>query len=119
LRAGGAVLAPGSVAPGRPLLPAAHRYQALELEAGVAETAARSPCSMGATCSKLELRAWSTPLEQGSLHWSCARELTRVAVPETEEEWLDASRGKTVHQLEALVTGKRPSGKPSSLSRVS
>jgi hypothetical protein len=34
-------------------------------------------------------------LEQGSLHWSCARELTRVAIPETEEEWLDASRGKT------------------------
>jgi hypothetical protein len=25
-------------------------------------------------------------LEQGSLHWSCARELTRVAVPETEED---------------------------------
>jgi hypothetical protein len=58
-------------------------------------------------------------LEQGSLHWSCARELTRVAIPETEEEWLDAGRGKTVHQLEALVTGKGPGDKPSSPSRVS
>jgi hypothetical protein len=58
-------------------------------------------------------------LEQGSLHWSCARELTRVAVSETEEEWLEASRGKTVHQLEALVTGKGPGDKPSSPSRVS
>jgi hypothetical protein len=58
-------------------------------------------------------------LEQGSLHWSCARELTRVAIPETEEEWLDASRGKTVHQLEALVTGKGPGDNPSSPSRVS
>jgi hypothetical protein len=58
-------------------------------------------------------------LEQGSLHWACARELTRVAIPETEEEWLDASRGKTVHQLEALVTGEGPGDKPSSPSRVS
>jgi 5-methylcytosine-specific restriction endonuclease McrA len=58
-------------------------------------------------------------LEQGSLHWSCARELTRVAIPETEQEWLDASRGKTVHQLEALVTGKGPGDKPSSPSRIS
>jgi hypothetical protein len=58
-------------------------------------------------------------LEQGSLHWSCARELARVVIPETEEEWFDASRGKTVHQLEALVTGKGPGDKPSSPGRVS
>jgi hypothetical protein len=44
---------------------------------------------------------------------------TRVAIPETEEEWLETGRGKTVHQLEALVTGKGPGDKPSSPSRVS
>jgi hypothetical protein len=48
-----------------------------------------------------------------------ARELTRVAIPETEQEWLEASRGKTVHQLEALVTGKGPGDKPTSPGRVS
>jgi RuvA, C-terminal domain len=55
-------------------------------------------------------------LEAGSLNWSCARELTRVAVAQTEREWLEAARGKTVHQLEALVAGRTPGDKPSSPS---
>jgi hypothetical protein len=38
---------------------------------------------------------------------SAVRELTRVAVQETEREWLDAARGKSVRQLEELVAGKR------------
>lgn len=55
-------------------------------------------------------------LEEGSLNWSCARELTRVAVAQTEREWLAVACGKTVHQLEALVAGKTPGDKPSSPS---
>ncbi|HEU4576699.1 MAG TPA: HNH endonuclease signature motif containing protein [Polyangiaceae bacterium] len=55
-------------------------------------------------------------LEQGQLGWCAARELTRVAVRETEVGWLQAARGKTVRQLEQLVAGKRrgdaPSDKP-------
>jgi hypothetical protein len=63
-----------------------------------------------------QLPASRAALEQGRLGWSAVRELTRVAVRETEEGWLDAARGKTVRQLEQLVAGKRrgdaPSDKP-------
>src|SRR6187549_2753843 len=47
-----------------------------------------------------ELPVIARALEQGDLNWSAARELTRVAVPATEREWLEISQGKTVHQLE-------------------
>jgi hypothetical protein len=40
-----------------------------------------------------------------------------VAVAETETEWLEVARGKTVRQLEALVAGKSPGDKPSSASQ--
>ncbi len=56
-------------------------------------------------------------LDRGELHWSCARELTRVAVAESELAWLEAARGKTVHQLEALVAGKSVGDGPSAPSR--
>src|SRR5437667_474239 len=61
-----------------------------------------------------ELPAVAQALETGELSWSAARELTRVAVAETERDWLEVARGKTVHQLEALVAGKSPGDKPSS-----
>jgi hypothetical protein len=61
-----------------------------------------------------ELPAVAQALETGALNWSAARELTRVAVVETERDWLEAARGKTVHQLEALVAGKSPGDRPSS-----
>jgi hypothetical protein len=63
-----------------------------------------------------QLPASRAALEQGRLGWSAVRELTRVAVKETEEAWLRAARGRTVRQLEHLVAGKRrgdaPSDKP-------
>jgi hypothetical protein len=40
------------------------------------------------------------------------RELTRVAVPSTEGAWLDAARGRTVREIEALVSGSRPGSRP-------
>jgi 5-methylcytosine-specific restriction endonuclease McrA len=40
------------------------------------------------------------------------RELTRVAVPETENAWLQLARGKTVRQLEELVAHKSPGDDP-------
>jgi hypothetical protein len=58
-------------------------------------------------------------LEEGVLHWSGARELTRVAVGETEQEWLDFSRGKSVHELESFVAGKAPGDRPSAPARES
>ncbi|HEX4339528.1 MAG TPA: hypothetical protein VH062_26660 [Polyangiaceae bacterium] len=52
------------------------------------------------------------------MNWSAVRELTRVAVAETESAWLDVARGKTVHQLEALVVGKSPGDGPSSAGKL-
>jgi hypothetical protein len=60
-----------------------------------------------------QLPASRAALEQGQLGWSAVRELSRVAVRETEGIWLQAARGKTVRQLEQLVAGKRPGDAPS------
>jgi hypothetical protein len=59
-----------------------------------------------------QLPALSRSLESGSLSWSAMRELTRVAVPETQLAWLDVARGKTVRQLEELVATKSPGDDP-------
>ncbi len=64
-----------------------------------------------------ELPAMADALRSGKLNWSAVRELTRVAVPETEREWLAVAAGKTVHQLEALVNGKQPGDLPATPAR--
>jgi HNH endonuclease len=51
-------------------------------------------------------------LEQGALSWCAARELTRVATADTEVAWLDAARGKTTREIEALVAAKQPGEPP-------
>jgi hypothetical protein len=51
-------------------------------------------------------------LESGAVSWCAARELTRVAVPDTEQAWLDAARGKIQRELEALVASKAPGDAP-------
>jgi hypothetical protein len=61
-----------------------------------------------------ELPATAAELESGALSWSAVRELTRVAVPDTEQGWIEVARGKTVHQLEAIVAGKERGATPSS-----
>ena len=50
-----------------------------------------------------ELPATARALESGLLGWCAVRELTRVAVAETEAQWLAIASGKTVRQLEELV----------------
>jgi len=59
------------------------------------------------------LPALAQALEDGRLSWSAVRELTRVAVAETEHEWLELAAGKSLRQLEELVTGKRLGDRPS------
>lgn len=54
-------------------------------------------------------------LRSGSASWSSLRELTRVATGETEHPWLEASRGKTVREVERLVSGHRPGDLPGDL----
>src|SRR3954471_18535390 len=52
-------------------------------------------------------------LRAGDLSWSAARELTRVATPESERQWLEVARGRTIRQLETLVAGHKPGELPS------
>jgi hypothetical protein len=58
------------------------------------------------------LSALARALDAGEVGWCAVRELTRVAVPETEADWLAAARGKTIRQLEELVANKSPGDTP-------
>lgn len=58
------------------------------------------------------LDATRVALESGEISWSVARELTRVAVAETEAEWLQAASGQRVRDVERLVAGRRPGQTP-------
>ncbi|MHC4225678.1 MAG: hypothetical protein ACYSUN_16930 [Planctomycetota bacterium] len=64
-----------------------------------------------------ELPELARALREGDINWSSARELTRVAVAETETEWLAAAEGKAVRQVEELVSGYLPGDSPSDLVR--
>ena len=64
-----------------------------------------------------ELPLLAEGLKTGALCWSAARELSRVAVEETEAEWIDAAAGKTMRGVERMVArhrkGARPLDRPS------
>jgi hypothetical protein len=51
-----------------------------------------------------ELPDIARELEHGAVTFSAARELTRVATAATEKEWLAAAKGRTVRELEQLVS---------------
>lgn len=51
-------------------------------------------------------------LRDGSISWSAARELTRVADADTEQEWLAVASGRTVREVERLVSGHLPGDRP-------
>ena len=53
----------------------------------------------------VDLPAIASALEQGELSYSAARELTRVATPETEAAWLAASEDKNLREIEEAVSG--------------
>ncbi len=59
-----------------------------------------------------ELPLITEALEKGELARSAVRELSRVAVLETEEAWLEAARGKSLREIEAMVSGHRPGDLP-------
>jgi hypothetical protein len=52
-------------------------------------------------------------LARGELHFSAARELTRVATRDTERAWLDGARGKNLRQIEQAVAGRKRGDRPS------
>ena len=59
-----------------------------------------------------DLPALDGALRAGDRTWSAVREMTRVAVIETEREWLDFSAGRTVRELEQAVRGLRQGDRP-------
>src|SRR5688572_28227722 len=59
-----------------------------------------------------EMPALARSLHEGTLSWSAVRELARVATAETELEWLEAARGRSVHEVERLVSGRRRGARP-------
>ena len=60
------------------------------------------------------LPALERALSSGEISWSAVRELTRVAVSETEHEWLEFARCKTLRQLEQVLAGKHSGDTPAS-----
>src|SRR6187399_3785742 len=59
-----------------------------------------------------ELPETARELQSGHASFSAVRELTRVATPSTEKEWLEAAQGRTVREIEQLVSGHRPGSRP-------
>ncbi len=59
-----------------------------------------------------ELPLIADALEKGELAHSAVRELSRVAIPETEDAWLEAARGKSLREIEAMVSGHKPGHLP-------
>jgi len=59
-----------------------------------------------------ELPLLAEALENSELAHSAVRELSRVAVPETEGDWLEAARGKSLREIEAMVSGHKPGDLP-------
>jgi hypothetical protein len=54
----------------------------------------------------------SRALADGGLSWSVVRELTRAATAETEADWLAYSRGRTVRDVERMISGHAPGSRP-------
>jgi len=63
-----------------------------------------------------ELPLMAAALPAGKLCWSVVRELSRVATPETEAEWIGAVARCTAHDVERMVAqrerGAKPTDKP-------
>jgi hypothetical protein len=56
-------------------------------------------------------------LRSGKLNWSVVRELSRVAVPETEHVWIRTVKRKTAREVERMVSGLAPGDKPTDRRR--
>src|SRR5258706_1721151 len=59
-----------------------------------------------------ELPGMTEALASGELPFTAVRELTRVATPETESEWIDDACRKNVRQVEELVAGHKKGDRP-------
>jgi len=80
-----------------------HLLDYLERDLGLTTRAALERLRIAKELVELPLLA--EEFADGRRHYSVVRELTRVATPETEEEWLDRTRGKSPKQVEEMVSG--------------
>jgi hypothetical protein len=51
-------------------------------------------------------------LNDGWLSYSAVRELTRVATAETEQDWLNKALGKSLREIEVMVSGRKRGDRP-------
>jgi len=51
-------------------------------------------------------------LARGELPYSAARELIRVATPDSEAAWVDAARDRNLREIEQLVADRKPGDRP-------
>jgi hypothetical protein len=58
------------------------------------------------------LSALENELEAGNMPYSVVRELTRVATPETEVNWIDKARGRNYRQVEQMLAGRKKGDEP-------
>lgn len=63
------------------------------------------------------LPALDAALQHNTLGWSAVRELTRVATPATEADWLAAAEGLSARDIERLVSGRAPGDRPTDAAR--
>ncbi|MCB9561145.1 MAG: HNH endonuclease [Kofleriaceae bacterium] len=82
----------------------------LERTLGYGPRAARERLRVATALQVLPVTA--AALTRGDHAYSAVRELTRVCRRDTERAWLDAAAGKTVHEIEAMVAGRKPGDLP-------
>ncbi|MEE8459115.1 MAG: AAA family ATPase [Phycisphaerales bacterium] len=66
-----------------------------------------------------ELPGIDREFRRGGLFWSQVRELIRVATPETEDEWVKFTKGRTARQIAAEVARRRKGDRPADKRRRS
>jgi hypothetical protein len=59
-----------------------------------------------------ELPMLGDAFRSGDAPFSVMRELTRVVVPEKQEEWLESTKGKTAAQVQQMVSGLQKGASP-------
>lgn len=62
--------------------------------------------------SLAQLPETAAALSRGDLLYSAVRELSRVATAETEADWIAATKGLAVNQVERLVASHQPGDRP-------
>ena len=65
----------------------------------------------------LDLPEIDRALCEGTLFWSQVRELVRIAVPETEAQWLEWARGRSAREITAQVSIRRKGERPTDPAR--